>query len=203
MPVDSGNNFNSKVSDVVVGFDILLEIIKDTLIATNKAGARAMNLGNYNLANKYIDHGRKIKDFENEIEILKNTWLSICSPHQKTNEETKQTDGSHRKNFGRLPRGVRTPESAFIKPILEVLIELGGSAPMAKVLDLVKLKVEGQLQEVDYQPLPSDPKIIRWRNTAQWARQDLVTKGFLKNDSPRGIWEISDKGRQLILDRRP
>ena len=57
MPVDSGNNFNSKVSDVVVGFDILLEIIKDTLIATNKAGARAMNLGNYNLANKYIDHG--------------------------------------------------------------------------------------------------------------------------------------------------
>jgi len=37
---------------------------------------------------------------------------------------------------------------------------------------------------------------IRWKNHAQWEKQILKTEGYLKKDSPRGTWEITDKGRK-------
>jgi restriction system protein len=42
---------------------------------------------------------------------------------------------------------------------------------------------------------PDNP---RWRNAAQWARNSMVNEGLLKKDSPRGVWEISDKGKQYL-----
>jgi hypothetical protein len=38
----------------------------------------------------------------------------------------------------------------------------------------------------------------RWRNAAQWARQSMIYDGYLKSDSPRGVWEVSDKGRKFL-----
>ena len=45
------------------------------------------------------------------------------------------------------------------------------------------------------QKLPSSG-VIRWENTAQWVRFYLVRQGYLSKDSPRGVWEITDKGRE-------
>jgi hypothetical protein len=98
----------------------------------------------------------------------------------------------------RLARGLRTPESAFVLPILSALEELGGSAPMQKVLEKVGAALKGQLRDVDYQSLKSDPGRPRWNNTAQWARNTMVVEGFLKTNSPRGIWEITEAGRQHL-----
>ena len=100
----------------------------------------------------------------------------------------------------RLKRGLRTSEDAFRKPILEALVELEGRAEMSKVLDLVEKKMQGILNDYDYQSLPSDPKTIRWRNTAQWCRNTMVREGLLKSDSPRGIWEISERGRKALQE---
>ena len=75
---------------------------------------------------------------------------------------------------------------------MEALVELGGRAEMSKVLaGPCGENDAGHLNDYDYQPLPSDPNTIRWRNTAQWCRNTMVREGLLKSDSPRGIWEIS------------
>jgi len=58
--------------------------------------------------------------------------------------------------------------------------------------------MKGTLRDVDYQPLGSSPDMPRWRNTAQWARNSMVHEGLLKADSPRGVWEIAEKGRQML-----
>ena len=48
------------------------------------------------------------------------------------------------------------------------------------------------LKSLDYALLPSVSKQIRWRNTAQWARNKMVNEdGRMKKNSPREIWEIS------------
>ncbi len=39
---------------------------------------------------------------------------------------------------------------------------------------------------------------IRWRNTAQFARNTMVRKGLLKSNSARGIWEITEAGRRFL-----
>jgi hypothetical protein len=94
----------------------------------------------------------------------------------------------------RLARGLRTPEPAFVVPILKALRDLGGRAPMQHVLEKVGAAMKDQLREVDREPLKSDPNRPRWNNTAQWARNTMVDEGLLRRNSPRGIWEISEAG---------
>jgi len=39
---------------------------------------------------------------------------------------------------------------------------------------------------------------IHWRNTAQWCKNTLMQEGLLKSDSPKGIWEITEKGVEYL-----
>jgi hypothetical protein len=87
-------------------------------------------------------------------------------------------------------------------PILESVIELGGKAEMKDVLNLVHEKMKNILNSYDYEPLPSNPKQKRWENIAQWARNTMVNEGLLAKDSPRGIWEITDKGRKFYEENK-
>jgi hypothetical protein len=97
-----------------------------------------------------------------------------------------------------LARGLRTPEAAFVLPILRAIEELGGSASMQQVLEKVGAAMKDQFKDVDHQSLSSDPTRPRWNNTAQWARNTMVQEGLLKKDSPRGTWEITAAGRARL-----
>lgn len=110
--------------------------------------------------------------------------------------EPSATKMTRRMQNGRLPNGQKTPQSAYNQPIMEAIYELGGSAPVGEVLQVVEKKMKSLLTDVDYQELPSGN--IRWDNTAQWARRQLVIDGLLKSESPRGVWELSSIGLQEI-----
>src|SRR3989338_5736332 len=43
---------------------------------------------------------------------------------------------------GKLPKGLKTPEDAFRRPILESLYELGGRASVSDVLEIVEKKMK-------------------------------------------------------------
>jgi len=102
------------------------------------------------------------------------------------------------REVGRLPRGLRTPMGDYYQPILQALNESGGSARVNDVLERVEQLMKGVLREVDYEPLPSNTEMLRWRNTAQWARDAMVREGLLKSNSPRGVWEITEAGRMPL-----
>lgn len=67
---------------------------------------------------------------------------------------------------------------------------------MSEVLTRVFAKLRDRLKPKDLEKLSSGTT-VRWKNKAQWERQRLKSEGYLKTDSPRGIWEITDKGRDL------
>jgi restriction system protein len=76
---------------------------------------------------------------------------------------------------------------------------MGGKGKTKDVLDQLGVKMKGILKPKDYEPHESDAKQIRWRNTAQWARNMMVNEdGRMKKGSPTGTWEISDKGRTWL-----
>jgi restriction system protein len=58
------------------------------------------------------------------------------------------------------------------------------------------MKMRFELKPIDYERLNSGA--IRWVNTAQWERYLMIQEGLLKTDSPRGIWEITEKGKQFL-----
>lgn len=88
-----------------------------------------------------------------------------------------------------------TPQREYKLPILEALIEMGGRGRTADVLKRVYDKMKYRLIPGNLERTQGGA--IRWINHAQWERLRLVTEGYLKKDSPRGIWEISEKGREL------
>jgi len=90
----------------------------------------------------------------------------------------------------------RTPQSHYRIPILQTLEELGGRAEAKRVLALVFKKVKRELRPVDLQKISTG--MTRWRNAAMWERKAMVDEGLLKMDSPRGMWEITDHGRQCL-----
>ena len=59
-------------------------------------------------------------------------------------------------------------------------------------------RLKKSLGPVDFEPLPSSPDVPRWRNTAQWSRNTMVKEGLLRDDSPRGLWQISKAGQQIL-----
>ena len=97
----------------------------------------------------------------------------------------------------RLPRGKGTPQSVFFQPILETLVDLGGSGQVREVLGRVRGRLEGVLREVDYELLRSKGE-PRWETVACFARLAMVHRGMLKKGSRRGTWEITEKGRALV-----
>ena len=109
-------------------------------------------------------------------------------------------NGRRRRKRRLRPGAGRTPQHAFTKPILQVLDETKGEARMAEVLTRLESKMKGQLTSIDFERLSTGQ--TRWKNTAQWARNELVSQGLLANNSPRGVWRITDKGRKQIQDDR-
>ena len=185
-------------TNVDAAFDILLEQIEAEIDLVNRGGARAFEARDYDAARATLERAGLVIAFRDRTAALRREWVALAGPQVES--EGSAEDQTQRRDPGRLRRGLRTPEDAYFRPILQVLTELGGHAAMGQVLDRVGQAMRGVLRDVDHQPLASDPDLPRWRNSAQWARNSMVQAGLLRGDSPRGVWEISDAGRRSLVE---
>jgi hypothetical protein len=181
-------------ADVQGAFEMLLEEIEGQISVVNRNASQGIEKREYDKAQTDITVAQKLTSIHEKVNELKDEWDEIIGRAYGPKRMKETEEG--RRNLGRLRRGLRTPEKAFYVPILKVVDELGGSATMRDVLSRVGQLMKTKLKDVDYQHLSSDPEAIRWRNTAQWARNSLVKKGLLKTNSRHGIWEITETGRK-------
>ncbi|MEN9978956.1 MAG: winged helix-turn-helix domain-containing protein [candidate division WOR-3 bacterium] len=181
-------------TNVIAAFEILLEELEAEIEFVNRVGAKSFEERNYERVKEAYELAGKITAFRDKVFDLRREWQTIAMSTPEEDEETS----TQRSNLGRLQRGIRTREEFYYGPILQALIEKGGSAKISDVLDRVGEIMKDILKDVDYEPLASDPETIRWRNTAQWARYNMVKQGWLKPDSPRGVWEITEAGREAF-----
>lgn len=182
-------------NEINKAFEILLEELDPLVGDLNQAGAKALGSGEYDKASGLMDRAMRLTGLRERAKELEREWHTVVAAAPPRPRKRRRT------MKGQLTRGLRTREPAFRMPILEALVELGGSGQINKVLHLVGAKMRGRLNDHDRQRLPSDPNTIRWRNTAQWSRLVLVKEGLLRADSPRGIWEITPEGRTALQKR--
>ncbi len=173
--------------DVRVAFESLLEEVEDIIDAINEKGADALKQGEYDTARLVMATGERLADFRQRLRQMQAEWeelrKTVLAPYLW--REGRPT---------RLKRGLRTPEERFRGPLLEVLAELGGSGTAKEVTDRVGERMRDELNEYDLLPVGSMPNNPRWRNTVAWCRVTLVREGLLRDDSPRGRWELTDAG---------
>ena len=178
-------------NEINSAFEILLEEIENLFESLNGEGEKLLNNQNYEKAKILIENASQLVEFREKVKILQKEWKNIFNSKLPPNRKKS-------KKSTKLKRGLRTNEDEFRVPILESLIELDGKAKMNEVLQKVSIKMENKLNKYDKETLPSGINQIRWENTAQWCRNTLVKEGFLSSDSSRGIWEITDSGREYF-----
>lgn len=116
-----------------------------------------------------------------------------------------RSDGKHRAGAAgesgrtpenRAPVGSLLPESEYELPLLRVLAGRGGSAPARDVVTAVGELLDGRLTALDRAELPNGGQ--RWQNRVQFTRLRLKERGLIKSGSPRGLWELSESGVELL-----
>ena len=91
----------------------------------------------------------------------------------------------------RLPPGQLTPSSALRQAIIEALEQMGGSGQVRDVLTRVYDSLKDHFTAADLSTSKSGE--VRWRNRCQWERFRMVQEGLLRDDSPRGVWELAKR----------
>lgn len=84
----------------------------------------------------------------------------------------------------------------YFQPIIDVLLEQGGSANSKEVIELVIEKLNISEEEVE-EKLKSGAS--RVKNQIAWARIYLVKSGYLDDSSKRGVWSLTEKGMENKL----
>jgi restriction system protein len=84
----------------------------------------------------------------------------------------------------------------FCRPILEVMIESGGTGTSAEIVDR-SLEIS-KVSEVEQEAVNKNGQ-SRVKNQVHWARQYLVWEGYL-DSSKRGVWSLTDKGKSVNLE---
>lgn len=101
----------------------------------------------------------------------------------------KAVEGSRRAPLGSLMH-----RDAYELPILEELIARGGSGPAREITEAVGRRVADQITDRDRETLASGS--VRWMTRVQFTRLRMKERGLLKEGSPRGLWELTERGRE-------
>lgn len=98
--------------------------------------------------------------------------------------------------------GVKTPPKyeaeflRFMNPLLDAMREKGGQARPREIYDAIAQREKLSEEE---RTVTNKNGYPRFENQIAWARSYLVKTGYL--DSPsRGIWRLTDKGKEAQLD---
>lgn len=89
------------------------------------------------------------------------------------------------------------PQAEYRIPILRKLKEKGGRASYAEIRDAVKSKLKSRFTPKDFELLKGSIK-IRWEKRLRNAARQMVDEGLMLENVPRGVWEITEKGRQWL-----
>ncbi|HET7214230.1 MAG TPA: winged helix-turn-helix domain-containing protein [Terriglobia bacterium] len=184
-------------TNVQAAFEILLEEMETEIEFINQSGAKAFAARNYDAARAVLERADQATALREKLSALRLEWEKFA-PASKANGASAKKNGSH--DPSRLQRGIRTRETAYFQPILQVLNQMGGVGDMAEVLERLPKLMKGTLRDIDFEPLTPNSEVPRWWNTAQWAQSSMVQAGLLKADSPRGVWEMTEAGHKLIAE---
>jgi hypothetical protein len=87
---------------------------------------------------------------------------------------------------------------AFKDAILEILLEANGPVDSNEIVERIGQRFRNQLTEYELEREQSGQ--IRWIHYVHAARQHLVSGGLLLKDTPRGQWQISEKGKRVVKE---
>jgi hypothetical protein len=94
------------------------------------------------------------------------------------------------------------PQSAYLRPLAEVLLESGGACETNIAIKKVGKRLEKQLKKGDREPLDKTGQ-IRWITNVRYARLTLKQLGIILADQQTGVWTLTDAGKRWAASKEP
>jgi restriction system protein len=184
-------------TNVNAAFDMLMEEMTREVGVVKNAGHSAIDADDFDEATRLAARAKAMDEFRGKADALRAEWnaAAVVLPVKPLRVPAK---GQQNPSGKRMAAGLLTPFEAYYNPILRSLVQVGGCARCSTILDMVEKSMKDELNEYDYMRRPKRPDSIQWNYRCQWARSNLMGQGYIKRDSPRGIWEISDAGREYL-----
>ena len=88
------------------------------------------------------------------------------------------------------------PSESTGAQFFEILDQSNGAAAASDVIETLGEQMQDVLTPRDYETLAMGE--VRWRNRARFARLRMTERGLLSSTSHRGIWEITELGREYL-----
>lgn len=173
-------------------FETLFAHLRQSLKGAQEQGARAFQDGKFAEASEFSQKCQQIQGKIDELAALQEGWPL----EKKTPAPPTATTAPAKVKKVRV-RGRYMPTRVYWPAILQALVDLGGSARTAQVIEKIEKYLKPHFKPEDYE-LVSDGRSIRWQVSARFERQKMVYEGLLSDTSPRGIWEITEKGREQL-----
>lgn len=84
----------------------------------------------------------------------------------------------------------------YTQPILQCLVGHGGEAAVPIMEQCVLSLMQNMLKPGDYES--NTDGTVKWKKAMHFRRLGMVQEGLIDKHSPRGIWKITDEGRQIL-----
>lgn len=192
--------------EVIPAFDMLLEELETIIPVLNDQGKKLMDQMKYPEARAVIAKAEAVIAFQDKVRALKAEWLSLEVPPTKSPIIQKFKKPTKKKltriTTTKLEEGKRTKNEDFRMPILQALVDAGGSMRFSYLIDDLENRMKDKLTADDWGILASDGKTIRWKNNVGWAKKPMLDAGFLSTTAPMGIWEITAAGRNALEESK-
>ena len=181
------------MNNIIEVFDLLIEEIEGLLTLKRDEGAKAYRDGKIDVFQEVDKVVQFLEGLQESVNELRDTTVSFFQMPVGVSKKRADVPKKVRRRRASLDA---TPKDRYRPLILEILSELGGKAPSKVVERKVEERMQGHFRPDDLRPLDSGE--IRWRKRLHWCRHYMVEDGLLRKDSPRGIWEMTDLGRQEL-----
>ena len=138
-------------------FEPLHDSVRHALLDAQDAGADAFRTGDFTAAQVALERARQLQALATQVGALESEAERLL-PEQESAEPLPLPGDppAPRPVYRRGRKELKTPESAYLRPILEILVEQGGSGDVNTVLDLLYAKMAPVLNDYDHTPLASD-----------------------------------------------
>jgi len=141
-----------------------------------------------------VPHNLAYRILVSDVVKINNTWQSIKIAKTLTSPTFKPLM-RQRKAKNIISVGEKTPTKMFYYPILSVIEANGNSANIKTVYKEIENSLVFTTQDITLAGGGSKQEPL-WRITVRWAKEELIQKGIIKRNSPKGIWEMTPAGKK-------
>lgn len=180
--------------------EMILFHMEEDLEAISETGMQAFLTGNFTQAKDIAEQASQLQTLIEQVQTSLENWADLIG-EDEVEEPVAFESQTSRSYTNRLEGGKCMPQEAFRIPILQALTALGGGAQRKTVFAEMEELLHDQFNSYDLEIMQGN-WYTRWMNQAAWERQRMVGDGLLKDDSPRGRWEISEAGKQYLAQQK-